>query len=89
MKTTFGELRELVNEAVSASPKYMKKESVRAALQELIMKMVSQGDVPDQTALDDVFGAVDMSVKALKMVPFEVWQRMGQGNQRPTKKDSA
>lgn len=61
---------------VSASPEYMKKEAVRQALQDVVKTMVADGRVGDQQALDDAFAALDMSVKALKMVPFEVWQRL-------------
>lgn len=76
MRTTIGRLRAIIEAKVSASPEYMKKERVREALQGLIVGMVAGGQLPDQRSLDEAFVALDMSVKALKMVPFEVWQRM-------------
>lgn len=72
---------------VAASPEYMKKEAVRQALQDMVSGMVADGRVGNQQALDEAFAALDMSVKALKMVPFEVWQRMAGG--APTKKKRA
>ncbi len=86
MRTTVGHLRAIIEETkISASPEYMAKERVREALQGMISGMVASGQVADQAALDEAFAAFDMSVKALKMVPFEVWQRTAgtQGAARP------
>lgn len=90
MRTTVGRLRAIIEAKVGASPEYMKKERVREALQGMISGMVASGQVTDQAALDETIAALDMSIKALKMVPFEVWQRMagaqGAAGPKPVKK---
>lgn len=80
MKTSIGTLRSLVREAkAGASPEYMQKEKLRERLQTLIVDVVKAGTVGDQGALDETFKSLDMALKALKMVPFEVWQRLSSG----------
>lgn len=90
MRTTVGRIRAIIEAKVGASPEYMKKERLREALQGLITGMVASGQLPDQRSLDEAFVALDMSVKALKMVPFEVWQKMagaqGTAEPKPRKK---
>jgi hypothetical protein len=87
MRTTLGRLRREIREAkAAASPEYMKKERVREALQALVAGMVSRGEVTDQATLDEAFGALDMSLGALKMVPFEVWQGMATGGAKPARR---
>jgi hypothetical protein len=82
MKVTVGQLRELfrqgIEEAgrVSAHPEYMKKERVRERLQSMIVDAIAAGDITDQASLDGFISALDMSVKALKMVPFDVYSKM-------------
>jgi len=60
---------------VSASPEYMKKERLRASLQQVIAGMVASGEIKDESDLEGAFAAADMSLKALKMIPLEVWQK--------------
>lgn len=75
MRTTIDPLRAFIAEAlVSAGADYMRKERVREALQAMIIGMVKDSRIADQAGLDEAFLALDMSVKALKMVPFEAWQ---------------
>jgi hypothetical protein len=83
--TIEGNHRWLRETKVAASSEYMKKEAVREALQGLVTNMVATGQLTNQAGLDEAFAALDMSVKALKMVPFEVWQRMtgSRGNVEP------
>ena len=77
MRTSVGNLRKLVREArVAASPAYMRKERVRERLQSMIVSAVSSGEVRDQESLDELVKALEMSVTALRMVPFEAWNRM-------------
>jgi hypothetical protein len=81
MKLTVGRLRQLFAEAVQeakigAAPAYLKKEAVREALQKIVIASVESGDTTDQKALDQFFADIDMSTKALKMVPFDVWKKM-------------
>lgn len=77
MKTTIGRLRLIIGEAkIGPGTDYLRKEKIREALQQMIVGLVASGQLSDQASLDEAFGALDMSVKALKMVPYEVWQRM-------------
>ena len=77
MKITLGQLRALVKETkIGASDSYMKKELVRERLQQMIVDMVRSGEIADQQSLDDFIVSVDMSAKALKMVPFDVFKKM-------------
>lgn len=77
MKTTVGKLRGMVKEAkISASASYMKKEKCREGIQKVISDAVAAGDVKDQAELDELLNAADMALKSLKMIPYDVWQRM-------------
>jgi hypothetical protein len=78
MKLTIRELRKIVAEAkIKASDSYMKKERVREELQALIASKIASGDLLDQASLDAFMADADMSLKALKMIPFEVWGKIG------------
>jgi hypothetical protein len=81
VKLTVGRLRQLFAEAVQeakvgASPTYLKKEAVREALQKIVVASVESGGITDQKDLDQLFADIDMSAKALKMVPFDVWKKV-------------
>ena len=81
MKISVGRLRELFQQGmeeakVGASPEYMKKERVREAFQQVIASMVAAGDVQDEKDLQELFNAADLSLKALKMIPFDVWKKL-------------
>lgn len=86
MKITVGELRRVVQEAgkVGASPDYMKKERVREKLQQLIADHVASGEITDQASLQQFLKDVEISMTALKMIPFEVWGKLS-GAGAPTK----
>lgn len=74
MKIKLGDLRELVTEAkIAASAEYAAKEKVREDLQARIVEAISRGDIRDQKGLEDYFSTIDMSLKALKMVPFQAF----------------
>mgnify|MGYP000122547205 CR=1 FL=1 len=83
MRLTVKQLREEVQKAggkkVAASDAYMKKEAIRQKLQDLIAGMVAAGEVRDQAGLEEAFQTLDMSLKALKMVPFNAWQQTSAG----------
>jgi hypothetical protein len=88
MKLTVARLRELFSEAIEeakigASPDYMRKEAVREHMQQHIISMVKSGEITDQAGVDAWCSAADMSLKALSMVPFDVWSKM---SGRPAKK---
>lgn len=78
MRIALGVLRDLVRETtqVGASPTYLKKERIREAIQSLITQRVGSGVIGDQDELDGFFADVEMSVKALKMVPIDVWLKV-------------
>jgi len=78
-------LRKVVREAkIGASPDYMKKERVREELQKLISDHVASGDIVDQPSLEQFIKDVDISMTALKMIPFEVWGKLS-GKSSPKK----
>jgi hypothetical protein len=69
--------KQLVREAkVSASKDYLAKERVREKLQSLIADHVASGEIADQADLEQFIKDVNVSMTALKMVPFEVWQKL-------------
>ena len=78
MKLRLGRLRQIVREAgkIGASADYMKKERVREQLQGLIAGYVASGEITDQKSLEQFIKDVDVSMTALKMIPFEVWQKL-------------
>jgi hypothetical protein len=78
MKLTLGQLRRTIREAgkIAASPEYMKKERVREKLQQLIADNVASGEITDQAGLEQFIKDIDISMTALKMIPFEVWGKL-------------
>jgi len=87
MKITVGELKRVVQEAgkVGASPDYMKKERVREKLQKLIADHVASGEIADQASLQQFLKDVEVSMTALKMIPFEVWGKLAGASASPKK----
>jgi hypothetical protein len=69
-------LRELINEIVNISPDYQKKERVREAIQNVITGMVRSGQIQNAQELENFFSSADMSLRALKMVPFETFTKI-------------
>jgi hypothetical protein len=69
-------LQEFINEIVNISPEYMKKERVREAIQNVITSMVSKGEIQNAQELENFFSSADMSLRALKMVPFETFTKI-------------
>lgn len=70
-------IRQFVREAlVSASSQYVNKEAVRESIQQLVMQQISDGKIASQADLDEFFKTVDMAVRALKGVPFDVFKKM-------------
>jgi len=70
---------------IAAHPDYMKKEAVREHMQQHIIDLVKSGEINDQAGVEAWADAADMALKALKMVPFEVWSKMAG---HPTKKSA-
>lgn len=74
---TIDVLTRLLNEAkVSASPEYMKKEAVREKIQEIVVDAISSGQVKSQEDLEDLWKTAQMSIGALKQVPYSAWQAL-------------
>ncbi len=69
-------LKLLIEEMVRASPDYMRKERVREEIQDVIVSLVNSGEIKSPVDLQNFFNSADMSLKALKMVPFEVYTKM-------------
>lgn len=69
-------LRRFIREAVTVSPGYLAKERVRQALQDMIVDRVRSGDVASAEQLTETIASLEMSVNALKMVPFAAWQKL-------------
>jgi hypothetical protein len=53
----------------------MRKERVREAIQQCLADLIASS-VTTQEQLTELFDDVDISVKALKMIPFEVWEKL-------------
>jgi len=70
-------LRNFIREAaISASPEYMKKEHVRERLQELIIAAMNDGAFSDEATRETFFADLNLAITTLKMIPFEVWQKL-------------
>jgi hypothetical protein len=69
-------IEEAVKGKVAASPSYMKKEAVREKLQGLIADAVASGEITDQATLEGFLQDINISMTALKMIPFMVWQKL-------------
>lgn len=69
-------IKEFVNEVVRITPEYAKKERVRQAIQDVIVSLVSSGEIMNDSDLKNFFSSSEMSLKALKMVPFDVYSKL-------------
>lgn len=81
MQITVGRLRKLFAEAmaearVSAHPDYLKREKVRERIQQHVVELVKSGEIKTQEELDAFWETTDMAVKALKMLPINVWVKV-------------
>jgi len=63
--------RVVLEEAIKASKDYMKKEQIRQQIQDLAASMIASGEIANETELTDFWRTVEMSVTALRMVPFD------------------
>jgi hypothetical protein len=89
MHMTLEELRNVVREVLAEvkRPKkpigpgvaYMKKEAVREKLQAVVLESVEGGEVSSPAELDELFVTMDMALGALRMVPFEAYQKLSKG----------
>lgn len=67
-------IRALVSEVVSIPASYLRKELVRMDLQKMISERVKKGEITSEDDLREFFETVDMALKSLKMIPFEVYR---------------
>lgn len=82
MRLTINKLRNVISEIIQASASYLKKERVREQMQALIVEQVKSGTISSDEDLNEFFKSVDMSVSALKMVPFQVYVSMANVNKK-------
>jgi hypothetical protein len=76
MRLSLSNLRTLISEAIGASASYMKREKIREDLQRRVVDAVISGDINDEGDLQEYFETIDMAVKALKMIPYEVFTKI-------------
>ena len=76
MNTTVSTLKLLINEVIAASSEYMQKERVREILQHVVTDLIKSNKITSQEDLDEFFVSADTAFKSLKMVPFNVYQKM-------------
>ena len=68
-------VKSVIQEVAVEIPKsYRKKEAVRAEVQNMIATRIRNGEISSKEDLEEFFQALDMSFRALKMVPMEVFQ---------------
>lgn len=61
---------------VRPSAAYLKKESVRGRLQDLIVNSISSGEVTNQDQLEEFLKTLQMSLDALKMVTYDGFNKL-------------
>ena len=61
---------------ISAGSDYMVKERVRESIQNLLVGVVRGGGVNSQEELDEWWKTVEISIKSLRLIPFEIVKRM-------------
>lgn len=69
-------LRKFITETISAGSDYMVKEKVRESIQNLLVGVVVSGRVKSQEELDEWWKTVEISIKSLRLIPFEIVKRM-------------
>jgi len=83
MKLTLSALQNLIREATArASDTYMEKERLREDMQARVVEAIVKGTIKDQKGLDEHFATVDMAVKALKMIPYDVFVKLAKTKSR-------
>lgn len=78
-------VRCIIEAKIAASASYMKKELVREKVQALIVASVADGTIKSAEDLSQFSKDIELSMSALKMIPFEVWQKMS-GAQKKARK---
>ena len=76
MKITVKQLESIVNESIKASAAHLKKENVRESIQTIIISQIKNGEISSQEELNEFIQTIDMSTRALKMIPFDVFVKL-------------
>lgn len=69
-------IEEIVKKKISAGEDYMVKERVRESIQKLLTMIVKSGGVRSQDELDEWWRTVEISIKSLRLIPFDIVKRM-------------
>lgn len=69
-------LKRFIHEAIAAGPAYMTKEKIRENIQNLVVDAVQAGGVKSQDELDEWWKTVEISIKSLRLIPFNIVKRM-------------
>lgn len=64
---------------VGAGTEYLAKERLRELVQGIIEDAVRSKTIKSQNDLDSTIFDMTMAINALRMVPFEVWQKKVKG----------
>lgn len=68
-------LKRYITEAMHGAGKdYLRKEAIKDVIQDALAERVASGEISDQAALDEFFATVDMAVRALRVIPLDVWR---------------
>jgi nickel-dependent lactate racemase len=81
VKSTVSDIRKIVNDVlieqtISATPEYLKKEKIRQELQDVIVSRVASGDIKNEKELAGVVNDMHIAMTALKMIPLVAWKRL-------------
>ena len=68
----------ILEQKISATPEYLKKERIREELQSVIASRVNAGSINDEKDLQSLIADMNMALAALKMIPLSAWRRLAQ-----------
>lgn len=61
---------------VGPSAGYLKKESARQKLQDLVKNSIASGEISNQDELEEFFKTAQMALNALKMVTYDAFLKL-------------
>ena len=59
-------------ETIRAGSKFLKKEAVREAIEEIVVHFVKQGKIANDEELKEFWDSAQMAIKSLEMIPLQV-----------------
>ena len=65
-----------LNNKISASQSYLKKELIRSHVESLILELVKKGEINDENSLKELFSNFSLVTGALAGVPYDVWKKI-------------